>query len=142
MVRNANEPGGGPFWMDDHNGTMTLQIIERVHVDHGRKDQSAIWNRSQYFNPVDMVCGIKDYRGKKFDLSRYVNQKSYLITTKSEKGREIKVLEAPGLWNGAMAYWNTIFVKLPLVVFNPVKTVDDLLRPEHLISRDTRLPKN
>ncbi len=99
-----------------------------------KNDQSKIWSEAQYFNPVDMVCCIKDYRGKKFNLFNYVNNNSYIISYKNEKGRKIKALEMPGLWNGSMAYWNTVFVKLPLIVFNPVKTVDDLLRPEHLIS--------
>ena len=93
--------------------------------------QLAIWLQAKYFNPVDIVCCIKDYRGEKFNLEKYVNQNAYLITEKSEKGRKLKALELPGLWNGGMAYWNTVFVELPLIVFNPVKTVYDLLRPEH-----------
>lgn len=91
-----------------------------------------IWSDAQYFNPVDMVCSIKDYRGKLFNLSNYVNMNSYTISIKNEKGMSIKALEMP--WNGSMANWNTVFVKLPLIVFNPVKNVGDLLRPEHLIS--------
>ena len=134
MVRNEKEPGGGPFWVDEKDGTQTPQIIEGSHVDKGEKDQLTIWSKARYFNPVDMVCCIKNYQGKKFDLSRYVDNGAYLITQKNEKGYRIKALEAPGLWNGGMAYWNTVFVKLPLMVFNPVKTVDDLLRPQHLIS--------
>lgn len=135
VVRNNKEPGGGPFWVEENDGTMTLQIVENVHVDKRKKDQSIIWSEAQYFNPVDMVCCIKNYQGKKFNLFNYVNNNSYIITNKSEKGRKIKALEMPGLWNGSMAYWNTIFVKLPLFVFNPVKAVDDLLRPGHLIPR-------
>lgn len=134
VVKNENEPGGGPFWVEEQDGTLTLQVVEGAHVDKKRKDQSAIWSQAGYFNPVDMVCGIKDYRGRKFNLLNYVNNDAYLITVKSEKGCAIKALEVPGLWNGSMAYWNTIFVKMPFIVFNPVKTVDDLLRPEHLIS--------
>ncbi|MFA5321273.1 MAG: DUF4301 family protein [Smithella sp.] len=133
MVKNENEPGGGPFWVEENDGALTLQIVENVHVDKRKKNQSRIWSQAGYFNPVDMVCGIKNYQGKKFNLFNYVNNEAYLITAKSEKGREIKALEVPGLWNGSMAYWNTIFVKMPFIVFNPVKTVNDLLRPEHSI---------
>lgn len=135
VVRNENEPGGGPFWVEENDGTLTLQVVESAHVDKTKKDQSAIWSQAGYFNPVDMVCGIKDYRGNKFNLFNYVNNDAFLITTKSEKGCEIKALEVPGLWNGSMAYWNTIFVKMPFIVFNPVKTVNDLLRPEHVIPK-------
>ncbi|MGP8152923.1 MAG: DUF4301 family protein [Smithella sp.] len=133
MVRNEGEPGGGPFWVEEDNGILTLQIVEGTHVNKREKDQLIIWSKAQYFNPVDMVCSIKNYKGKKFDLSNYVNNNAYLITKKNEMGRMIKALEVPGLWNGGMAYWNTVFVKLPLIVFNPVKTVNDLLRPEHLV---------
>lgn len=133
VVRNENQPGGGPFWVEEKDGTQTLQIVEGAHVDTKQADQSAIWRSAEYFNPVDMVCCIRDYRGRVFDLSRYVNNDTYLIIAKSEKGRQLKALEVPGLWNGSMAYWNTVFVKLPIVVFNPVKTVYDLLRPEHSV---------
>jgi hypothetical protein len=91
----------------------------------------AVWFAAQYFNPVDLVCCTKNYRGEKFNLDSYVNPEAYLITMKNEKGRSLKALESPGLWNGGMAYWNTVFVELPIIVFNPVKTVNDLLRPEH-----------
>jgi len=131
MVKNIGEPGGGPFWVIEKNGTQTLQIVERGHIDRRKPMQLAIWLQAKYFNPVDIVCCIKDYRGEKFNLEKYVNQNAYLITEKSEKGRKLKALELPGLWNGGMAYWNTVFVELPLIVFNPVKTVYDLLRPEH-----------
>jgi hypothetical protein len=134
MVKNVGEPGGGPFWVVEKNSTQTLQIVERGHIDKSRPEQLAIWSRAKYFNPVDMVCCIKDYRGEKFNLDNFVNRNAYLITEKSEKGRKLKALELPGLWNGGMAYWNTVFVELPLLVFNPVKTVYDLLRPEHLKS--------
>jgi len=133
MVRNEGELGGGPFWVEEKDGIQTLQIVEGSHINKSDNDQLIIWSKAQYFNPVDMVCGIKNYKGKKFDLSDYVNNDAYLITEKNEKGRRIKALEAPGLWNGGMANWNTVFVKMPLVVFNPVKIVDDLLRPEHLV---------
>lgn len=132
VVRNNNEPGGGPFWVEEDDGTLTMQIVESAHVDQRKNDQLKIWSKAQYFNPVDMVCCIKDYRGKPFNLNHFVNRNSYIISSKKEKGRAIRALEMPGLWNGSMAYWNTVFVKIPLMVFNPVKSVDDLLRPVHL----------
>ena len=132
MVRNEGEPGGAPFWVDERNGSQTLQIVESGHVDKNSPKQMAVWSAAQYFNPVDLVCCTKNYRGEKFNLDNYVNPDAYLITMKNEKGRSLKALELPGLWNGGMAYWNTVFVELPIIVFNPVKTVNDLLRPEHL----------
>jgi hypothetical protein len=111
-----------------------LQIIENGHVNKSNQKQMAVWSDARYFNPVDLVCCTKNYQGKKFNLDSYVNKDAYLITTKNEKGRSLKALELPGLWNGGMAYWNTVFVELPIIVFNPVKTVEDLLRPEHLVS--------
>jgi hypothetical protein len=134
VVRNEGEPGGAPFWVEERDGNQTLQIVESGHVDKSSPKQMAIWSTAQYFNPVDMVCCTKNYRGEKFNLDSYVNPDAYLITRKNEKGHSLKALESPGLWNGGMAYWNTVFVELPLIVFNPVKTVNDLLRPEHLIS--------
>jgi hypothetical protein len=131
MVKNEGEPGGGPFWVEERNGNQTLQIIESGHVDKKNSKQMAIWASAGYFNPVDMVCCTKNYRGEKFNLARYVNSDAYLISLKNEKGRSLKALESPGLWNGSMAYWNTVFVELPIISFNPVKTVNDLLRPEH-----------
>lgn len=133
MVRNEGEPGGAPFWVDERDGIQTLQIVEGGHVDKNSPKQMAVWSAAQYFNPVDLVCCTKNYRGEKFDLDDYVNKDAYLITMKNEKGRSLKALESPGLWNGGMAYWITVFVELPIIVFNPVKTVNDLLRPEHLI---------
>jgi len=132
IVRNEGEPGGAPFWIDECDGHQTLQIVESGHVDKSNPKQMAVWSAAQYFNPVDLVCCTKNYRGKKFNLNDYVNPDAYLITMKNEKGRSLKALESPGLWNGGMAYWNTVFVELPIIVFNPVKTVNDLLRPEHL----------
>ncbi|MGD0021390.1 MAG: DUF4301 family protein [Smithellaceae bacterium] len=132
VVKNEGEPGGSPFWVKEKDSTQTPQIVEIGHVDKDKPEQQAIWSRAKYFNPVDMVCCIKNYRGEKFDLDNYVNPDAYLITSKNERGQSLKALEVPGLWNGGMAYWNTVFVELPLSVFNPVKTVDDLLRPEHL----------
>lgn len=131
VVKNDGEPGGGPFWVEEEDRTQTLQIVESGHVDKSNPAQPAIWAQAGYFNPVDMVCCIRDYRGGKFILDDYIDKKACLITTKNEKGAKFKALEMPGLWNGSMADWNTIFVELPLIVFNPVKTVYDLLRPEH-----------
>jgi hypothetical protein len=135
MVRNEGEPGGGPFWVLEKDQSRTLQIVESAHVDFSLPQQADIWSRASYFNPVDMVCCTKDYHGKKFILEDYVNKDAYLISPKTEKGRELQAQELPGLWNGGMAYWNTVFVELPLMVFNPVKTIYDLLRPQHRIGR-------
>lgn len=131
VVRNVGEPGGGPFWVEEKDKTQTLQIVEIGHIDQQNSEQLNIWSQALYFNPVDMVCCIKNYKGKKFDLKKFVNHDAYLISSKTEKGQKLKAQEMPGLWNGGMAYWNTFFVELPLVVFNPVKTVYDLLRPQH-----------
>jgi hypothetical protein len=133
MVRNEGEPGGAPFWVEERDGGQTLQIVESGHVDKNNPKQVKVWSSAQYFNPVDMVCCMRNYRGEKFNLDSYVNPDAFLITRKNEKGRSLKALESPGLWNGGMAYWNTVFVELPIIVFNPVKTVNDLLRAEHLI---------
>lgn len=132
VVRNEGEPGGAPFWVEEPDGRLTLQIVERAHVDQHHRGQWARWMRAEYFNPVDMVCCTKDYQGKKFHLKNYVNQDAYLITRKNEKGKIVNALEYPGLWNGCMARWNTVFVEMPLAIFNPVKTVEDLLRPQHV----------
>jgi len=131
IVRNEGEPGGAPFWVDESGGYQTVQIVESGHVDKNNPRQKAVWSAAKYFNPVDMVCCTKNYRGEKFNLCNYVNPDAYLISLKNEKGRSLKALESPGLWNGGMAYWNTVFVELPVITFNPVKTVNDLLRPEH-----------
>jgi len=131
MVENEGEPGGGPFWVAEQDGTRSLQIVEKAQVDMESKRQRAIWESSTYFNPVDLVCGIRDYRGELFDLKRYVDAKTSTVSHKSSGGQPLKVLELPGLWNGSMAGWNTVFVAVPLTTFNPVKTVEDLLRDEH-----------
>jgi hypothetical protein len=141
IVRNEGEPGGAPFWVEECDGRQTLQIVESGHIDKNDPNQMSVWSSAQYFNPVDLVCCTKNYRGEKFKLDEYVNQDAYLITTKNEKGRSLKALESPGLWNGGMAYWNTVFVELPIIVFNPVKTINDLLRPEHLIGKKSAKPK-
>ena len=136
MVKNEGEPGGGPFWVAPSGGvgTLSLQIIEESQIDRNNPGQRNIWQSSTHFNPVDLVCGIRDYRGEKFDLMRFVDQAQSTISSKSEQGRELLALERPGLWNGSMAFWNTLFVETPLAAFNPVKTVRDLLRPQHLPS--------
>jgi len=138
MVRNEGEPGGGPFWIEEKDGTQSLQIVESAHVNLKDAGQQAVWQGAQYFNPVDLVCCIKDYRGRKFDLNKFVDTDAYLISSKTDKGRKLLAQELPGLWNGSMAYWNTIFVELPIEVFNPVKTVYDLLRPQHTAGRKKR----
>ncbi len=132
MVKNQGEPGGGPFWINGEDGTQSLQIIEESQIDSGSTEQKSIWSRATHFNPVDIVCGVRNYRSDKFDLCEFVNKEAYFISRKSEKGRDLKALELPGLWNGSMAFWTTIFVEVPIETFNPVKTIHDLLRPEHL----------
>lgn len=133
MVKNEDEPGGGPFWVDDHDGKggTSLQIVESQQIEQDDLQQRGIWSSATHFNPVDIVCGVRDCRGRKFDLSAFVDPATTTIVRKSEKGRELCALEWPGLWNGSMAFWNTIFVEVPLATFNPVKTVEDLLRPQH-----------
>ena len=131
VVKNVGEPGGGPFWIEDGTQVASLQIVEKSQVDMKSKEQQAIWESSSYFNPVDLVCGVKDYLGMPFDLLNYANHDAGFISIKSKEGRDLKALELPGLWNGSMAYWNTVFIEVPLITFNPVKTVMDLLRKEH-----------
>jgi len=133
MVKNEGEPGGGPFWVKDESGTVALQIVESAQVDKKNKQQKEIFKRATHFNPVDLVCGIKDYKGNKFDLNRFVDPKTAFITKKTEMGKDLRALELPGLWNGSMANWNTIFVEVPLITFNPVKNVNDLLKAPHQI---------
>lgn len=131
MVRNEGEPGGGPFFIKDSKGAISLQIIESAQVDMSNAAQVSILKNSTHFNPVDIVCGVKNHRGEKYDLLDFVDTRQGFITSKTMEGKELKALELPGLWNGAMAFWNTIFVEVPLVTFNPVKTVNDLLKPSH-----------
>jgi hypothetical protein len=131
MVKNVGEQGGGPFWTLEDDGSKTLQIVESSQVDMHDPEQAAILNSSTHFNPVDIVCGIKDYHGKKFDLMKYRDPNTGFISKKFKNGKPLKALELPGLWNGSMAHWNTIFVEVPISTFTPVKTVHDLLRPEH-----------
>ena len=131
MVKNEGEPGGGPFWVDEKDGTQSLQIVEAHQVDPHSRAQREAWSLATHFNPVDLVCGIRGYRNRKYDLQQFVNQQAFSIVQKSEKGRDLRALELPGLWNGSMADWITVFVEVPLETFNPVKTVSDLLRPAH-----------
>ena len=131
VVKTQGEPGGGPFWVEGQDGTLSLQIVEEPQVDLHSIEQQEIWGSATHFNPVDIVAGVRDYRGNPFDLGQYVDPNAIIITRKSKDGRELKALELPGLWNGAMAHWITIFVEVPLITFNPVKTINDLLRPEH-----------
>jgi len=133
MVKNEGEPGGGPFWVKEESGNVSLQIVESAQVDRKNKHQKEILKNATHFNPVDLVCGIKDYKGNKFDLQKYVDSKTCFITMKTKVGKDLKALELPGLWNGSMASWNSIFVEVPLITFNPVKTVTDLLKPTHQI---------
>ncbi len=130
VVKNEGEPGGVPFWVEE-NGARSLQIVEQNQLDPNSREQSDIWKSSTHFNPVDLVCGVRNYEGKKFDLNLYVNAEAVFVSKKSHENGELKALELPGLWNGSMAFWNTVFVEVPLETFNPVKTVDDLLRKAH-----------
>ena len=134
MVKNEGEPGGGPFWVKDENGQISLQIVESAQIDAKNEHQVNLLKNATHFNPVDLACGVKNYKGEKFDLTQFVDPKAAFVTVKSHNGEEIKVLELPGLWNGSMAYWNTIFVEIPVSTFNPVKTVNDLLKPAHQVS--------
>jgi hypothetical protein len=131
VVRNTGEPGGGPFWVRDRDGSLSLQIVESAQVAPDSPQQQALFQRATYFNPVDLVCGVRNYRGDRFDLRRFVDPDAVFIASKSKDGRTLKALERPGLWNGAMAHWVTVFVEVPGTTFTPVKTVLDLLRPEH-----------
>ena len=130
MVKNLGEPGGGPFWIEN-NGVKSLQIIEKAQIDLLDENQKEIFSKATHFNPVDIVCGVKDYKGNNFNLTNYVDKTTGFISTKSNEGELIKAQELPGLWNGAMADWITIFVEVPLETFTPVKTINDLLREEH-----------
>jgi hypothetical protein len=131
VVKNLGEPGGGPFWAPNSHGDITLQIIESSQVDHENSAQAEIFRTATHFNPVDLVCCPYDFQGHKFDLNAYVDKSTCFISQKSKDGKELKALELPGLWNGAMADWLTVFVEVPVETFNPVKTVNDLLRKEH-----------
>jgi len=131
MVRNEGEPGGGPFGVLGKDGVISLQIVESSQINHQDKLQEQIFLNSSYFNPVDIVCSLTNAKGKKYDLTKFVDKEAYFIAKKSFKGKEILALEHPGLWNGGMGDWNTIFVEVPSLTFNPVKTINDLLRETH-----------
>nr|WP_314896164.1 DUF4301 family protein [uncultured Flavobacterium sp.] len=131
MVKNEGEPGGGPFWVKDEKGAVSLQIVESSQVDLSKENQKKILDSATHFNPVDLVCGLKNYKKEKFDLTQFVDHNSGFIVEKTTFGRGIKSYELPGLWNGAMADWITIFVQVPLITFNPVKSVNDLLKSAH-----------
>jgi hypothetical protein len=131
MVKNQGEPGGGPFWTFNQDGTYSLQILESSQIDLKDPDKKTMFEQGTHFNPVDLVCYIKDNKGNKFNLPDYVDKQTGFISIKSKNGNELKALELPGLWNGAMSDWNTAFVEVPIETFNPVKTVNDLLRKEH-----------
>lgn len=133
MVKNEGEPGGGPFWVKDESGQISLQIVESAQIDKKNKHQKEILKNATHFNPVDLVCGIKDFKGNTFVLDKFVDYKTSFITMKTKTGADLKALELPGLWNGSMANWNTIFVEVPLITFNPVKTVTDLLKATHQV---------
>jgi hypothetical protein len=131
MVKNSGEPGGGPFWALNPDDTLSLQIVESSQIDLNNPEKREILNKSTHFNPVDLICAVKDFQGKKFDLLKYIDENTGFISEKSKDGKRLKALELPGLWNGAMSNWITIFVEVPLITFNPVKTINDLLRTEH-----------
>jgi hypothetical protein len=134
MVKNEGEPGGGPFWVKSENGTVSLQIVESAQIDTDNKQQKAILKKATHFNPVDLVCSIKNYKGEQFNLLNFVDHNTAFISSKTRLGKKLKALELPGLWNGAMANWNTIFIEVPLDTFNPVKNVNDLLKPSHQLN--------
>ncbi len=135
MVRNEGEPGGGPFWVKDEKGVESLQIVETSQIDLSSKKQKEMLASATHFNPVDLVCKITDYKGRPFNLFDFRDENTGFISTKSKDGRDLKAFELPGLWNGSMAYWNTVFVEVPITTFNPVKTINDLLRKEHLYEK-------
>lgn len=130
MVKNEGEPGGGPFKVNDR-GDITLQIVEGSQIDMENEKQIEILKQSTHFNPVDLVCGVRDFYGNKFNLLEFIDPDTGFISVKSKDGRDLKAQELPGLWNGAMADWITVFVEVPISTFNPVKTINDLLRPQH-----------
>lgn len=131
VVPNVGEPGGGPFWVADADGRETPQIVEMSQVDLDRPDQARIVADATHFNPVHLVCRLRSHRDELYDLDRFVDPEAVFIARKTHGGRPVLALERPGLWNGAMARWNTVFVEVPGTIFAPVKTVFDLLRPEH-----------
>jgi hypothetical protein len=136
MVRNQGEPGGGPFWVRAKDGALRPQIVETAQVDMGSSAQRKIVEAATHFNPVDMVCSLRDSHGALHKLQDFLDPETCFISTKSKDGKTLKALELPGLWNGSMAFWNTVFVEMPVESFNPAKTVNDLLRPGHQAASD------
>ena len=134
MVRNEGQPGGGPFWVINQDLSINLHIVESAQIDTNNPIKKDLVEQSTHFNPVDIICSVKDYKGNKFDLTNYIDHKAGFITEKTINGEKIVVQELPGLWNGSMSDWNTIFVEVPSETFNPVKSVNDLLKPAHLNS--------
>ncbi len=131
MVKNEGEPGGGPFIVDDGDGQRSLQIVEKAQVDTADNQQLSLLNSASHFNPVDLVVSLKNFKGEKYNLLDFRKADTGMVVSKTHLGRDIKALELPGLWNGSMHHWNTVFVEVPIETFNPVKTVFDLLRPVH-----------
>lgn len=131
VVKNVGEPGGGPFLCYNHDGTVSLQILESTQIDKSNSKFVNMFKNGTHFNPVDIVCATKNYKGEHFNLIKFVDHTAGFISAKSKNGKELKALELPGLWNGAMSDWNTIFVEVPIGTFNPVKTINDLLREQH-----------
>jgi len=131
VVQNTGEPGGGPFWVRGSDGSISPQIVESAQIDRNSPQQQRLWQTSTHFNPVDLVGAVRDFQGGQFDLHQYVDREAVFISQKSQDGKELKALELPGLWNGGMSAWITVFVEVPNSTFNPTKTVWDLLRPEH-----------
>ena len=131
MVKNEGEPGGGPFWAENNDGSVSLQIAESAQIDQNDPTQNSLMQNATHFNPVDLICSFKDQNGNAFNLLKYRDPQTGFISGKSKDGKELKAQELPGLWNGAMSDWNTIVVEVPIETFNPVKTVNDLLREQH-----------
>lgn len=131
MVKNEGEPGGGPFWVRQQDGAESIQVVEGAQVNKDDPGQEMVWQSATHFSPTDFVCAVRDFRGKPFDLMKFRDPNAAFITKKFQNGRELKALELPGLWNGSMAFWNSVFMEVPSITFNPVKTVLDLLRPNH-----------
>jgi hypothetical protein len=131
MVKNEGEPGGGPFFVKDSRDEVSLQIVEPSQVNTGNAEQAGLFKQSSHFNPVDIACSVKKTDGSKYVLQDYIDCDTGFISEKSVKGKDLKALELPGLWNGSMAGWNTIFVEIPAETFTPVKTIFDLVKPSH-----------
>mgnify|MGYP002083732539 FL=1 len=136
MVPNSGEPGGGPFWVEEVEGTPWRQIVEGAEIATGRPEQRVVWQSATHFNPVDMALGLRDRQDQPYELERFRDPAAVFVTEKTHGSKRVRALEHPGLWNGSMARWLTVFVEIPAEVFSPVKTVLDLLRPEHQAGRE------